>query len=92
MLEEMLGQLGVDVTRLNVALTLPSNEAIRAAVMSGGYAAGLSELVAGPYIAARLLAKAGVALTTRDFFLLRHRERYRSKAAIAFEGMIRQAG
>ncbi|MFK3741620.1 LysR family transcriptional regulator [Massilia sp. TN1-12] len=85
----MLAGQGVDVAALHVALTLPSNEAVRAAVMTGRYAAGLSELVAAPYIAAGLLARAPLALPPRPFFLLRHRERYRSKAAQAFEQVIR---
>jgi DNA-binding transcriptional LysR family regulator len=90
-LEEMLVGRGVDLAALPVALTLPSNEAVRAAVMSGSCVAGLSELVAAPYIAAGLLAAVRVNLVPRDFFLLRHRERYRSRAAHAFEQMVRSA-
>ncbi|WP_296945474.1 LysR family transcriptional regulator [uncultured Massilia sp.] len=87
--EAALARHGVDVAALQVALTLPSNEAVRAAVMTGRYAAGLSELVAAPYIAAGLLATAPLALPPRGFFLLRHRERYRSKAAQAFAQLLR---
>jgi len=90
-LEEMLAAQGVDLAALQVALTLPSNEAVRAAVMSAGFVAVLSELVAAPYIAAGLLAKVRVDLPPRDFFLLRHRERYRSRAAQAFEALVRAA-
>jgi len=90
-LEEMLAAQGVDLAALQVALTLPSNEAVRAAVMSAGFVAVLSELVAAPYIAAGLLAKVRVDLPPRDFFLLRHRERYRSRAAQAFEALVRTA-
>jgi DNA-binding transcriptional LysR family regulator len=53
--------------------------------------AGLSELVAAPYIAAGLLAKVRMDLPPRDFFLLRHRERFRSRAAQAFEALVRAA-
>jgi DNA-binding transcriptional LysR family regulator len=87
----MLVAQGADLAALQIALTLPSNEAVRAAVMSAGFVAGLSELVAAPYIAAGLLAKARVDLPPRDFFLLRHRERYRSRAAQAFEALVRTA-
>ncbi len=87
--EAELARQGVDVAALRVALTLPSNEAVRAAVMTGRYAAGLSELVAAPYIAGGLLARAPLALPPRGFFLLRHRERYRSKAAQAFGELLR---
>jgi DNA-binding transcriptional LysR family regulator len=90
-LEEMLVGQGIDLAALQVALTLPSNEAVRAAVMSGSDVAGLSELVAAPYVAAGLLAKVRVNLPPRDFFLLRHRERYRSRAAQAFEQLVRAA-
>lgn len=90
-LEEMLVAQGADLAALQVALTLPSNEAVRAAVMSGSYVAGLSELVAAPYIAAGLLAKVRADLPPRAFFLLRHRERYRSRAAQAFEELVRAA-
>jgi DNA-binding transcriptional LysR family regulator len=87
--EAMLAQLGVAPAALTVALTLPSNEAVRAAVMTGRYAAGLSELVAAPYVAAGLLARARLALPPRPFYLLRHRERHRSKAALALAQLIR---
>ena len=88
-LEDMLAGQGANLAALRVELTLPSNEAVRAAVMSGEHVAGLSELVAAPYIAAGLLAKAPVDLPPRDFFLLRHRQRYRSRAAQAFEQVVR---
>lgn len=90
-LEEMLVEQGADLDALQVVLTLPSNEAVRAAVMSGSDVAGLSELVAAPYIAAGLLAKVGADLPPRDFFLLRHRQRYRSRASQAFEQLVRSA-
>lgn len=88
-LEDMLAGQGVDLASLQVELTLPSNEAVRGAVMAGDCVAGLSELVAAPYIAAGLLAEVRIDLPPRDFFLLRHRERYRSRAAQAFEQMVR---
>jgi DNA-binding transcriptional LysR family regulator len=90
-LEEMLVAQGADLAALQIALTQPSPYAVRAAVMSAGFVAGLSELVAAPYIAAGLLAKVRVDLPPRDFFLLRHRERYRSRAAQAFEALVRTA-
>ncbi|QGZ40074.1 DNA-binding transcriptional LysR family regulator [Pseudoduganella flava] len=86
--EAMLAQLGVAPAGLTVALTLPSNEAVRAAVMTGRYAAGLSELVAAPYVAAGLLARARLQLPPRPFYLLRHRERHRSKAALALAQLV----
>jgi DNA-binding transcriptional LysR family regulator len=68
---------------LEVALELPSNEAVLAAVEAGGGAAVVSERAASPHLAAGLLARAGVALPPRSFKALRHRERQGSGAARA---------
>ncbi|EHM01069.1 putative RuBisCO operon transcriptional regulator [Acetobacteraceae bacterium AT-5844] len=68
---------------LEVALELPSNEAVLAAVEAGGGAAVVSERAAGPHLAAGLLARAGVELPPRSFKALRHRERHGSGAARA---------
>jgi DNA-binding transcriptional LysR family regulator len=87
--EEMLAQLGVRAQALRVALTMPSNEALRAAVSSAPYAAGLSELVAAPWIAAGMLAAAPVRLPRRDFHLLRHAARQPGRAAEAFADLLR---
>ena len=88
--EAMLAGLGVRTEALRVALTLPSNEALRAAAMEGRYAAGLSRLVAAPWLSAGLLAAAAVRLPGRDFHLLRHVARHRSRAAQAFEALLRE--
>jgi len=90
--EAMLAEHGVQTPQLHVALTLPSNEAMRSAVLAnGGYAAGVSELVVAPYLDAGLLVRAPVKLPPRDFYLLRHRARYRSKAARALEEVLASA-
>ena len=68
---------------LEVALELPSNEAVLAAVEAGGGAAVVSERAAAPHLAAGLLARAGVELPPRSFKALRHRERRGSGAARA---------
>ncbi len=68
---------------LEVALELPSNEAVLAAVEAGGGAAVVSERAAAPHLAAGLLARAGVALPPRSFKALRHKERQGSGAARA---------
>ncbi|MGO4379511.1 LysR family transcriptional regulator [Pseudoduganella sp. RAF53_2] len=91
-LEAMLAEHGVQTPQLQVALTLPSNEAMRSAVLAnGGYAAGVSELVVAPYLDAGLLVRAPVKLPPRGFYLLRHRARYRSKAARALEEVLASA-
>lgn len=88
--EDMLAGLGVRTEALRVALTLPSNEALRAAAMGGRHAAGLSQLVAAPWLSAGLLAAAAVRLPSRDFYLVRHAARHRSRAAQAFEALLRE--
>jgi DNA-binding transcriptional LysR family regulator len=86
--EAILAQAGIDTGRLDVALTLPSNEAVRSAVMSGPFATVVSELVVAAHLQAGLLRKVNLALPPRAFSLLRHRERYKSKASLALEQLI----
>lgn len=86
--EDALRASGYDPSRLAVALELPSNEAICSAVRSGDYVTATSELVAAPHLAARTLVKAGFTLPQRQFLMLQHNERYRTKALKAFiEGL-----
>lgn len=91
-LEVLLPRLGIDPGGLEVALELPSNEAVLAAVEGGGGAAVVSERAAAPHLAAGLLARAGVDLPPRSFKALRHRERYASGAARALLALAGGAG
>jgi DNA-binding transcriptional LysR family regulator len=79
--EHALAGFGIDPGRLRVALELPSNEAVRAAVEAGLGATALSASVAAPSLEAGLLAMVNLALPERDFQVLRHGERYQSQAA-----------
>lgn len=81
--ERAVRDRGIDPARLNVALTLPSNEAVLAAVLADAGFTVLSQWVAGPAVAARMLRVLPFDLPSRSFFALRHKERYRSKAADA---------
>ena len=74
---------GVKLDELNVVLTLPSNEALLSAAATGAGVTALSTLVAGPLIAADTIHAAAFEIALRPFFGLRHKERYRSKAADA---------
>lgn len=85
----MLAAIGVDSSRLEVALTLPSNEALRTAVMAGPFAAALSTLAVDADLRAGLLRQANLALPPRPLFLLRHPQRYQSQAARALEQLIK---
>jgi len=79
--EAALDGFGIAPADLPVALVLPSNESVRAAVEAGMGATALSASVAVPSIEAGLLHPVSLALPDRDFHVLRHRERYRSRAA-----------
>jgi DNA-binding transcriptional LysR family regulator len=88
-LECALKAMNVDFDALDVALTLPSNEAVRSSLMVGKFATAMSELVVASHLRAGSLAKANIDLPTRAFYLLRHSERYKTKASLALEAIIR---
>jgi DNA-binding transcriptional LysR family regulator len=87
--EAALTALGVPLDALKVALALPSNEAVRSAVMAGSFAGALSELVVAPHLQAGLLVQANLALPARQFSMLRHPERHQGRAAAAFADLVR---
>ena len=74
---------------LRVALQLPSNEAVRAAVEAGAGATVISASVAAPSLEAGLLHRVQLDLPDRAFVVLRHRERHCSRTADALLGAIR---
>lgn len=86
--EDCLVHLGVDPRALRIQLELPSNEAVRAAVESGLGATAISASVAAPSIEAGLLHEVAFRLPEREFHVLRHRERYRSRAADALLALV----
>jgi DNA-binding transcriptional LysR family regulator len=81
--EDAVARLGADPHALPIQLELPSNEAVRAAVEAGLGAAAISASVAAPSLEAGLLCQADFRLPEREFYVLRHRERHRSRAADA---------
>ncbi|PZM14070.1 LysR substrate-binding domain-containing protein [Rhizobium tubonense] len=85
--ESSLAKLGRSPGELQVALVLPSNEAVLSAVRSGRCAAAISSAAAGLYLQEGRLAKAAFDLPIRNFRLLRHKERHASKAAATLEAM-----
>ncbi len=88
--ESALRANGIEPAGLKVAIELPSNEAILSAVESGLFVTVVSELVAARHLDARRLVRAGLDLPPRSFSILRHRERYRTKASFALEEMLPQ--
>jgi DNA-binding transcriptional LysR family regulator len=86
--EEALEGFGLSSGDLRVALELPSNEAVRAAVEAGMGATALSASVAAPSLEAGLLQAIDITLPDRGFYVLRRAERYRSRAAEALLSLI----
>ena len=73
---------------ITAALELPSNEAVRAAVEAGMGATAISASVAAPSLEAGLLHQVPFRLPVRIFHVLRHRERYRSRAVEALLALV----
>ena len=82
---------GVDHGKLAVTLELPSNEAVRSAVEAGGGATVLSACVAAASLKAETLCHVPFDLPKRAYRMLRHKERYRSRAADALLDLIKAA-
>ena len=89
--EAALAAQGLAPDVLTVSLELPSNEAVLAAVKAGAGASVLSEAVVAGELAEGSLVAARFSLPTRTFRMLRHKERYRSRAADALLDLITQA-
>jgi DNA-binding transcriptional LysR family regulator len=79
---------GVDPDALDISLVLPSNESVRTAVENGAGVAALSSLVVAPALASGTLHALPFDLGIRPFYGLRHKERYRTKAADALLELI----
>jgi len=87
--EAELRRLGLDPAKLKVALELPSNEAVRSAVVAGGGVTAISELVVEALLRLGSLYRIDdIQLPARPFHALHHRERYRSKASQALLDII----
>ena len=81
--EGALQGFGIDRSALPIALELPTNEAVRAAVEAGLGATAISASVAAPSLEAGLLVRVDCPLPDRAFILLRHAERHVSRAGAA---------
>lgn len=79
-LEAALLQYGVSVKELDVQLELPSNEAVRSAVLDGAGASVLSRMVVETGIASGILCSLKVPLPKRQFYVLKHKDRAVTKA------------
>lgn len=86
--EAMIAEEKLKLQALEVAIVLPGNEAVLGAVEAGMGATLTSRSAAQTELTSGLLVEANYSPLPRPFFLLRHKERYRSKAAAAFEAQL----
>jgi DNA-binding transcriptional LysR family regulator len=90
--EAALHARALEPARLHVKLQLPTNEAVCVAVRASAHLTVVSDLVARPHIDAGRLAPVAVDLGARAFTLVRHKQRYRTRAAQAFVASLRAGG
>jgi DNA-binding transcriptional LysR family regulator len=83
--DALMNQHEIDRANLEIPLVLPSNEAVLVAVETGIAATLVSRSAASAALRGGLLVVVDWPPLPRPFYLLRHIEHYRSKAAIAFE-------
>lgn len=83
-LERAVESGGLSLSDLDVAMELPSNEAVRAAVEAGAGATVMSRLVADAALRAGSLVAVKFPLPRRRFLALMHRQRYVTQALKAF--------
>lgn len=86
--EGALTAFGILPATLMIALELPSNEAVRAAVEAGMGATAISASVAAPSLEAGLLRKVSIDLPERAFCVVRHVDRQASRAADTLVAMM----
>lgn len=88
--EEVLRAQGVNPGDLQITMVMPSNEAVRSAVEAGSGVAVLSELVVRRALAAGDLQALPFPIPVRPFHALRHKERYRTRAADAMTDLLKE--
>jgi len=88
MFDAALAQRGIRLSDLTIKLELPSNEAVRMAVENGGSATAISNLVVASSLTAGTLHQVQIDMPKRSFFLVRHKERYVSRAEKALFDLI----
>ena len=84
-----LDALGIPYGKLNIAIELPSNEAVLEAVLAGAGATILSARVCADAIKAGTLKRLPVSLAPRAFYVVQHADRYRSRAVSALLEILR---
>jgi len=84
-----LDALGVPYGKLDIAIELPSNEAVLAAVLAGAGAAVLSARVCADAIKVGILRRLPLSIAPRAFYAVQHGDRYRSRAVSALLEILR---
>ncbi|WP_454688968.1 LysR family transcriptional regulator [Achromobacter aloeverae] len=79
-----LARSGVNVSRLNICLQLPSNGAVLQTLENKALIAGISDLAAAPRVKAGQIVELPWPLPARNFKMLRHPERRLGRATAAF--------
>jgi DNA-binding transcriptional LysR family regulator len=87
--EQALRRMGLSADALRVAIELPSNEAICAAVEAGHLATAVSEAAAQAGVEAGRLRIMPLELPAREFSLISHKERHRTYASDAFRALMK---
>lgn len=88
--EAVLRARGFDPQDLNIAMVMPSNEAVCSAVEAGAGVAVLSEFVVRRALAVGDLHEYALPMPARPFHALRHKERYRTRMADALVAILRE--
>lgn len=87
-LTEMLRKKGIAMSAVDVGLVLPTNESVLAAVEAGAGVSVMSRLVAASALRAGSLVAVDYPVPRRQFFMLRHKERYVTAAEREFVHLI----
>jgi DNA-binding transcriptional LysR family regulator len=85
-----LDAIGVPYANLNIAIELPSNEAVLAAVLAGAGATILSTRVCDDAMKAGTLKRLPVFIAPRAFYAAQHGDHYRSRAVSALLELLRK--
>lgn len=88
---DAMAGLGLQPSSLDIAIELPSNEAVLAAVAAGAGAAVLSLSVCTDGIAAGRIVRVPLALEERAYYAVQHTERTRSRAVAALLAILHEA-
>jgi DNA-binding transcriptional LysR family regulator len=89
--EEVLRSYDIDPAELDVAMELPSNEAVRSVVEAGAGATVISRLVAADKLSAGTLVELPIHCPDRRYLALRHGDRRRSRAEAALLDLMRES-